>query len=112
MAGIFEDINSGVVTDPEDVMEKSRIVSFMAARDTTQTKAKFTSYPQSRLGHNNPGNLQLTNLGSSSTNPTEQVYLKPFVFFPNAASTPAAVTVTIVIDYTAIFSEMKQPTKS
>ena len=86
--GIFEDANSGVTPDSEDVMEKSKIVSYLHTRDATRSQAKFTSYPNRRLGLNNPGNLQLSQLGSSSGNPTDQVYLKAFAYYPVSQVSP------------------------
>lgn len=113
MCGIVEDVNSGLVTDSEDVMEKSNMTSFMYPRDAARTRAKFTSYPYRRLGLNNPGNTQGTQNGTGSTNPTDQVYLKPFIFFPTvAAGSPSPVICVVTIDYTVVFSEYSQPSKS
>ena len=84
--GIFEDVLSSTVSDSEDVMEKPHIVSYLHSRDTTRNSATYTCYPTRRLGYNNPGNTTGTQLGTASQNPGQQVYLKPFIFYPNTTA--------------------------
>ena len=110
--GIYEDQLQASNTDPEDIMEKSKMVSYMNSTALGRNTVKFTSYPNRRLGYNNPGNLQGPYKGSSSTNPSDQIFLKPFTFWPSNQHTIQDVTVVAVIDYTAVFSELIQPTKS
>lgn len=110
IAGIHEDTVSGLFTDPEDVMEKSKMTYFASVRDTTKASTKYTCYPHRRLGLNNPGNVQSTQQGSNIANPIDQIYLKPFVFYPGSVG--SAILVAVQIDYTAVFSEIGSPSKS
>lgn len=110
--GIYEDVNTGTHTDPQDVMEKSKIVSRLHAAAIGVNSAKYTCYPNRRLGYNNPDNLENTAKGSSSNNPLDQIYLKTFCYFPSTQHSVTDVVFVCTIDYTATFSELVQPGKS
>ena len=111
IVGICEDVNSGTVTDPQDLLEKSHVRYMAYPTSAATNRMYFTSYPNRRLGLNNPGNLQLSQKGTGSTNPVEQTHFKIFGYIPTSG-TLHNVTVQVSIDYYATFSEIRQPVKS
>ena len=112
VAGITEDIVSGAPLDAKDLLEKPHLRWYQISRDTIKNETTYTSYPCRRLGLNNPGNLQLTQKGTSTANPVEKVYLKPFALYPSGTASMSDIDVTVSIEYTVQFSEQRVPTAS
>jgi hypothetical protein len=112
IVGIAEDVVSGTPSDVKDLLEKPHLRWFQHGRDTVRNEVTYTSYPCTRLGLNNPGNIQLSQKGTSVANPVEKVYLKPFALYQSGTVTMSDMQVCVSIEYTVTFSEQRVPTSS
>lgn len=107
---IAEDNRALTITDPEDFQEKSRLVTRLQnVQNTPSHPLKYTCYPQRRLGNNNPGND--SDKGDVTSNPEDKIFLRLGAFFLESAAS-GDIQCQVQLDFTTIFSEIHQPTKS
>lgn len=113
IVGIVEDNGVLLATDRTDLTERPRMIKKTLGNNNSNavTTCRYKCDLSKRTGFNNILNAAAAK-GSSISSPSEEVYLKPFVFALNQTDAPSAVRIQVQIDYTCVFSEPKQPSLS
>lgn len=101
-------------TDPEDYMESrvltTRTLGARGAGEATNATLSMAVNPNKFLGISNPLASAFVR-GGLAVNPAEMCYFHIFAYDPSG-DTPGTISIDVTIDFTAVLTEPKQPTKS
>lgn len=105
LCGIRISDTNAFSNDPETIVENGSCVWTLVPGTGSGENMKTLSYavnPSKYLGSKDKSELK----GDASSNPVEQCFFQCFAF-SNSASDPAALTLNVFLEYTAIWTEPK-----